>query len=270
MVIPGRDPVILLWAWWVSLALSRSHLTCVIPRADSCTIICTVHQRHHYKFGNVLPVMAGDCGDEIPSKSKPQSAGVTSSVNPANLLVIHWTVIKPSIFLLGFRELHESSKKLAHFLPASLVEGIAVSFICKAILSLPPLLFRVAVPLRSLPGTASLISIFLPNYLPYGILLHTLSHSTPPFCPSSAAHSCTYTLALPSNSSLFLRWSAAILGCRSEHSVRKPLHLSDGTQLFLTALFLWRPPCPALFEAFRPLPEFLPPQLVAGMHSSPS
>ena len=63
-------------------------LTCVIPRADSCTIICTVRQRHRYNFGNVLPVMAGDCGDEIPSKSKPQSAGVTSSANPANLLVI--------------------------------------------------------------------------------------------------------------------------------------------------------------------------------------
>ena len=24
MVVPGRDPVVLLWAWWVSLALSRS------------------------------------------------------------------------------------------------------------------------------------------------------------------------------------------------------------------------------------------------------
>ena len=35
----------------------------------------------------VVPVMAGDCGDEIPSKSKPQPAGVTSYANPANLLV---------------------------------------------------------------------------------------------------------------------------------------------------------------------------------------
>ena len=63
-------------------------LTCIIPRADSHTIICTVRQRHRYKFGNVLPVMAGDCGDEIPSKSNLQSAGITSSANPANLLVI--------------------------------------------------------------------------------------------------------------------------------------------------------------------------------------
>ena len=61
-------------------------VTCVIPRADSCTIICAVRQRHHYKFGK-YPVMAGDCGDEIPSKSKPQSAGVTSSANFVNLLV---------------------------------------------------------------------------------------------------------------------------------------------------------------------------------------
>ena len=62
-------------------------LTCVIPRADSCTIFRTVRQRHRYKFGNALAVMAGDCGDEIPSKSKPQSAGITSRANPANLLV---------------------------------------------------------------------------------------------------------------------------------------------------------------------------------------
>ena len=40
MDVSGRDPVILLWAWWVSLALSRSLLTCVILRVDSCTIIC--------------------------------------------------------------------------------------------------------------------------------------------------------------------------------------------------------------------------------------
>ena len=61
-------------------------LTCIIPRADSCTIICTVRQRHRYKFGNALAVMAGDCGDEIPSKSKPQLAGITSCMNPVNLL----------------------------------------------------------------------------------------------------------------------------------------------------------------------------------------
>ena len=56
-------------------------LTCVIPCADSCTIICTVRQRHRYKFGSFLAVMAGDCGDEIPSKSKPQPAGITSCMN---------------------------------------------------------------------------------------------------------------------------------------------------------------------------------------------
>ena len=61
-------------------------LSCIIPRADSRTIICAVRQRHHYKFSNVLPVMAGDCGDKIPSKSKPQSAGVTSCANFENVL----------------------------------------------------------------------------------------------------------------------------------------------------------------------------------------
>ena len=60
-------------------------LTCVIPHADSCTILCAVRQRHRYKF-DFLSVMAGDCGDEIPSKSKPQPAGVTSCTNFENVL----------------------------------------------------------------------------------------------------------------------------------------------------------------------------------------
>ena len=34
----------------------------------------------------ILAVMAGDCGDKIPSKSKLQSAGITSCASPANLL----------------------------------------------------------------------------------------------------------------------------------------------------------------------------------------
>ena len=72
-------------------------LACVIPRADSRTIICAVRQRHRYKFGNVLAVMAGDCGDEIPSKSKPQSAGVTSRVNPANLLIFHCQILPHTV-----------------------------------------------------------------------------------------------------------------------------------------------------------------------------
>ena len=86
MDVPGQDPVVLLWAWWVSLALSRS-LNCAslpmrIPVQSSMlsandTVTSSV----------ILAVMTGDCGDEIPSKSKPQPAGVTSSTNPANLLV---------------------------------------------------------------------------------------------------------------------------------------------------------------------------------------
>ena len=61
-------------------------LTCIIPRADSCTIVCAVHQRHLYKSSAFLAVMAGDCGDKIPSKSKPQSAGVTSCASFENVL----------------------------------------------------------------------------------------------------------------------------------------------------------------------------------------
>ena len=36
--------------------------------------------------------MAGDCCDEIPSKSKLQPAGITSCANPANLLVFRCTI----------------------------------------------------------------------------------------------------------------------------------------------------------------------------------
>ena len=142
----------------------------------------------------------------------------------------------------------------------------AASFVvCKAILFLPPLLYCVAAPLHSLPGTAFPISIFLPNYLLYGILPQALSHSTPPFCPSSAVHSCTYTLALPSNLWLFLSWRAAILGCRSEYSAQKPLHLSDVLQLSSIVPFLLHLPCLVLFAACRQLQEFSPQPLVSGM-----
>ena len=57
----------------------------VIPPADSCTIFRAVRQRHRYKF-DFLSVMAGDCGDKIHSKSKPQPAGITSCVNFENVL----------------------------------------------------------------------------------------------------------------------------------------------------------------------------------------
>ena len=84
-------------------------VTCVIPRADSCTIIRAVRQRHRYKFGD-FPVMAGDCGDEIPSKSKPQSAGVTSSANFVNLLVNRYLQTSSFRFYCTFREFRECSR----------------------------------------------------------------------------------------------------------------------------------------------------------------
>ena len=40
--VPGLDPFIVLWAWWVSLALSHFQMQCVIPHADSSTIICAL------------------------------------------------------------------------------------------------------------------------------------------------------------------------------------------------------------------------------------
>ena len=47
----------------------------VLSANDTVTSLCAF-----------LSVMAGDCGDEIPSKSKPQPAGVTSCMSPENLL----------------------------------------------------------------------------------------------------------------------------------------------------------------------------------------
>ena len=58
-----------------------------------------VRQRHRYEFGNVFPVMAGDCGDEIPSKSKPQSADVTSCANFENVLYVRYLHIFVSVIL---------------------------------------------------------------------------------------------------------------------------------------------------------------------------
>ena len=61
----------------------------VIPRVDSCTIVCTVCQRHRYESSAFLAVMAVDCGDEIPSESKPQPAGVTLCMSFENVLSFH-------------------------------------------------------------------------------------------------------------------------------------------------------------------------------------
>ena len=88
-------------------------LACVIPRADSHIIICTVRQRHRYKSGSFLAVMAGDCGDEIPSKSKPQSAGVTSCANFEN--VLHVRCLQTSIFRLRCRSFRSEYTVLLHF-----------------------------------------------------------------------------------------------------------------------------------------------------------
>ena len=42
-------------------------VTCVIPRADSCTIICACPPKTPLQVRR-FSVMAGDCGDEIPLK----------------------------------------------------------------------------------------------------------------------------------------------------------------------------------------------------------
>ena len=90
MDVPGRDPVILLWAWWVSLALSCSlnfvsfplripGQSSVLSANDTITSLCVF-----------LAVMAVDCGDEIPSKSRLQPAGITSCASFENVLSLRY------------------------------------------------------------------------------------------------------------------------------------------------------------------------------------
>ena len=58
----------------------------------------------------ILPVMAGDCGDEIPSKSKLQSAGVTSCANFENVLHVRYLQTSSFRFYCIFREFRECSR----------------------------------------------------------------------------------------------------------------------------------------------------------------
>ena len=58
----------------------------------------------------VLPVMAGDCGDEIPSKSKPQSAGVMSCANFENVLHARYLQTSSFHFYCIFHEFCECSR----------------------------------------------------------------------------------------------------------------------------------------------------------------
>ena len=85
-------------------------VTCVIPRADSCTIICACPPTTPLQLRFILPVMAGDCGDEIPSKSKPQSAGVTSCTNFENILHVRYLQTSSFRFNCIFREFRECSR----------------------------------------------------------------------------------------------------------------------------------------------------------------
>ena len=154
-----------------------------------------------------------------------------------------------SLNLLSFSRLH-----LLKVLPY--LSSATSYVVCKAILFLPPLLYGIAAPLHNLPGTVFPMSIFLPSSLPYGRFPQALLRSIPPFCPSSTVHSCTYTLALPSNSWLVLCLSAAILGCMLQHSAQKPLHLSDVLQLSSIVPFLLCLPCLVLFAACCQLQEY--------------
>ena len=112
MDIPGRDPVILLWAWWVSLALLTPCNLCHSPCGFLYNHLC-LSANDTVTSLVILPVMAGDCGDEIPSKSKPQSAGVTSCVNFENVLRVRYLQTSSFRFYCIFRKFRECSRNLS-------------------------------------------------------------------------------------------------------------------------------------------------------------
>ena len=63
--VPGQDPVVLLWAWWVSLVLSCSLSFASLP--VGIPVQSSVLSANNTITNLFVPVMAGDCGDEIPS-----------------------------------------------------------------------------------------------------------------------------------------------------------------------------------------------------------
>ena len=83
-----------------------------IPCADSCTIICACPPTTPLQVRYILAVMTGDCGDEIPSKSKPQPAGVTSCVNFENVLRVRYLQTSSFRFLLYFPRISRMFSKL--------------------------------------------------------------------------------------------------------------------------------------------------------------
>ena len=81
----------------------------------------------------ILPVMAGDCGDEIPSKSKPQSAGVTSCVNFEKVPHVRYLQTSSFCFYCIFREFRECSRN-------SLSVNARISFTLSTYYSFSPVL----------------------------------------------------------------------------------------------------------------------------------
>ena len=79
-------------------------LTCIIPCADSCTIICTVHQWHCYKL--VFPALAGGWGDEHSSQSFLKQQASPSfrefSDSSVTLLLINFACFQNVLFLVFF------------------------------------------------------------------------------------------------------------------------------------------------------------------------
>ena len=121
------------------------------------------------------------------------------NISSPNSFSVHFLseFLDSSVNSFSFSRLH--SLKLLPYL-----SSVTSYVVCKAILFLLPPLCHVAAPSHNLPDTVFPKSVFLQSCSPYGISLQVLSHSSPPFYPSSVTRSCICTLMLLNSSWLSL------------------------------------------------------------------
>ena len=139
MDIPGRHPVVLLWAWWVSLALSRSLNFASFPVQIPVQSSVLIRQRHHSVFFLWCLLIVVTRYPQSPNRN--QQASRHAQIRESSRFSLNRTLssifsTKQFIFRLVFRELRECSQDSSsafiflQFLPVSVPE-LLVQFLTK-------------------------------------------------------------------------------------------------------------------------------------------